>query len=188
MNRRHALQALGGLMLQATGAHAGYGAALASLRAGGVLLLRHAQTEPGIGDPPGFRIDDCGTQRNLSAAGRAQARAAGDALRAHGVRIDAVYSSAWCRCIDTAAQMFPDLRVDLLPALNSFFDGQGDRERQTAALRDWIAKLDEGRRVAMKCSGGTEGRCRSSLARQGADRKPPGFRFQCDSVISLPQA
>lgn len=149
MNRRHALQTLGGLMLQATGAHAGYGAALASLRAGGVLLLRHAQTEPGIGDPPGFRIDDCGTQRNLSAAGRAQARAAGDALRAHGVRIDAVYSSAWCRCIDTAAQMFPDLRVDLLPALNSFFDGQGDRERQTAALRDWIAKLDEGRRVAM---------------------------------------
>jgi broad specificity phosphatase PhoE len=99
-------------MLQPTGAHAGNGIALEALRSGGALLLRHALTEPGIGDPPGFRLDDCSTQRNLSAGGRAQARAAGETLRAREVKIDAVYSSAWCRCIDTAKEMFPELGVD----------------------------------------------------------------------------
>ncbi|WP_374338578.1 histidine phosphatase family protein [Methyloversatilis sp.] len=149
MNRRHALRAMGCLMLQATGAHAGNTIALDALRSGGALLLRHALTEQGTGDPPGFRIADCSTQRNLSAAGRAQARAAGEALRARDVTIDAVFSSAWCRCIDTATLMFPGLKVDVLPALNSFFGSPGDRERQTAALRQWIAALDDGRRVAL---------------------------------------
>jgi hypothetical protein len=47
----------------------------AQLRAGGlVVFIRHADTDPGVGDPPGFRLDDCKTQRNLSAAGREQAR------------------------------------------------------------------------------------------------------------------
>lgn len=149
MNRRHALQALGCLMLRPASSHAGNGIALDALRSGGALLLRHALTEPGIGDPPGFRLDDCSTQRNLSAGGRAQARAAGEALRARDVKMDAVYSSAWCRCIDTAKEMFPELQVEVLPALNSFFAGQGDRERQTAALRQWIAALDDGLRVAL---------------------------------------
>lgn len=143
------LSALGCLMLQPLHARTDDTVALNALRSGGVLLLRHAHTEPGIGDPPGFRLGDCSTQRNLSASGRAQARAAGDALRARDVTIDAVYSSTWCRCIDTATQMFPELRVEVLPALNSFFAGQGDGERQTAALRQWIAALDSGRRVAL---------------------------------------
>jgi hypothetical protein len=51
---------------------------------GTVLLLRHAMA-PGTGDPPGFRPDDCATQRNLSDAGRAQARALGDRLREAGI-------------------------------------------------------------------------------------------------------
>lgn len=149
MNRRYMLHALGCLMLQPLCAHASDTAAVDALRSGGVLLLRHARTEPGIGDPPGFLIGDCSTQRNLSATGRAQARAAGNALRARGVTVDAVYSSAWCRCIDTAKEMFPELEVEVLPALNSFFAGQGDRERQTAALRQWITALDADRRVAL---------------------------------------
>jgi len=143
------LQALAGLMLPPLAARAGDSVTLDALRPGGVLLLRHARTEPGIGDPPGFCLGDCGTQRNLSASGRTQARSAGALLRARGADIDAVFSSAWCRCLDTAREMFPALPVEVLPALNSFFDGQGDRERQTAALREWIAKLDEGRRVAL---------------------------------------
>ena len=36
------------------------------------VLIRHAQTESGIGDPPGYRLDNCSSQRQLSAAGRAQ--------------------------------------------------------------------------------------------------------------------
>ena len=49
-------------------------------RHGLVLLMRHARTEPGIGDPPGFSLGNCGTQRNLDAEGRAQARRVGERL------------------------------------------------------------------------------------------------------------
>lgn len=48
------------------------------LKEGGyVLLIRHAATEPGAGDPPGFFLGDYATQRNLSEAGREEARRLG---------------------------------------------------------------------------------------------------------------
>jgi hypothetical protein len=47
------------------------------LQQGGyILLMRHAQTVSGVGDPPVFCLDDCRTQRNLSPQGRLQARLA----------------------------------------------------------------------------------------------------------------
>ena len=64
---------------------------------GYVLLIRHAATEAGTGDPSGFRIGDCATQRNLSAAGREEARRLGETFRAHGVPVAEVRSSPWCR-------------------------------------------------------------------------------------------
>src|SRR5262245_59519373 len=70
-----------------------------------VELVRHGNTTPGYGDPPGFKIDDCATQRNLDERGRAQARAIGEALRQHGVRVDKIFSSPWCRCLETARLM-----------------------------------------------------------------------------------
>ncbi|MGL1834027.1 histidine phosphatase family protein [Rhodocyclaceae bacterium SMB388] len=112
------------------------------LREGGnVVLVRHATTVPGIGDPPGFDLADCATQRNLSDAGRAASRRLGNRLRDADVPIAAVRSSAWCRCLETATLAFaPDLPVEVWAPLNSFFAGQGDRESQTraalAALRD----------------------------------------------------
>lgn len=101
---------------------------------GHVLMMRHALTEAGIGDPPHFRVDDCSTQRNLSAAGREQARATGAALRAQGVRIDEVRSSAWCRCRDTAQLAFGAHSV--WPALNSFFQDDAGAPAQTRAVLD----------------------------------------------------
>jgi phosphohistidine phosphatase SixA len=82
-------------------------AAWAALVQGGhVALIRHGNAPPGSGgDPPGFRIDDCQTQRNLDERGRAQARALGEAFRTHGVRVDRVLSSPWCRCLETAHLM-----------------------------------------------------------------------------------
>ena len=78
----------------------------ALLEGGHVALIRHANAPPGYGgDPPGFRIDDCSTQRNLDAVGREQARVLGDAFRRQGVRVDRVLSSPWCRCVDTARLM-----------------------------------------------------------------------------------
>src|SRR5436190_10548946 len=79
----------------------------ARLRKGGlVILMRHAATEPGLGDPAGFRIGDCSTQRNLSEAGRADARRIGERFRAERVPITRVYTSPWCRCRETALLAF----------------------------------------------------------------------------------
>ena len=82
-------------------------AAWAALAAGGhIALIRHGNAPPGYGgDPPGFRIDDCKTQRNLDELGREQGRALGEAFRRHGVRLDRVRSSPWCRCVETARLM-----------------------------------------------------------------------------------
>jgi phosphohistidine phosphatase SixA len=109
------------------------------LQAGGVILMvRHAHA-PGFGDPPNFRVDDCATQRNLDAAGRAQARAMGDWLRARGAAPARVYSSQWCRCLETARLMDVGA-VTPLPALNSFFERPQDRETNLAALRTFLAE------------------------------------------------
>lgn len=70
-----------------------------------VALVRHGNAPPGYGDPPGFRIDDCASQRNLDEFGRAQARAIGEAFRRHGVQVDKVLSSPLCRCLETARLM-----------------------------------------------------------------------------------
>lgn len=84
-------------------ARADEAAAWQALRAGGhVALMRHAPAPGGTGDPPGFRLEDCATQRNLSDAGRAQAAAGGARFKAEGVTFEAILSSPWCRCVDTA--------------------------------------------------------------------------------------
>jgi len=105
-----------------------------TLRKDGIALLRHA-TAPGVGDPRGFRLDDCGTQRNLNDAGRSEATRIGAMFRANRVPVGRVLSSAWCRCLETARLM--DLGpVVVEPALNSFFDQRQDEGPQSAALLD----------------------------------------------------
>ncbi len=104
-----------------------------------VLLMRHANA-PGVGDPPGFRLGDCATQRNLDAAGRAQARAAGRWLRSQGVARAQVWSSPWCRCLETARLL--DLgEVRLEDSLASFFGRAEDEPERTVALQAFIARL-----------------------------------------------
>lgn len=84
-------------------ARADEAAAWQALRTGGhVALMRHAAAPGGAGDPPGFRLDDCATQRNLNAEGRVDAGAIGARLRAEGVAFEKILSSPWCRCVDTA--------------------------------------------------------------------------------------
>src|SRR6266498_5188781 len=51
----------------------------ALVKGGHVAVIRHGNAPPGFGgDPPGFRFDDCKTQRNLDELGREQARALGE--------------------------------------------------------------------------------------------------------------
>lgn len=124
-------------------AHAQTDALAERLRAGAcVVLLRHAQTDPGIGDPPGFRLDRCSTQRNLSNEGRIQAESIGRWFTSRSLTPQAVQSSAWCRCKDTADLAFGRHRV--WPALNSFFDQRGGGDAQTAQLRAALKRVPAG--------------------------------------------
>ncbi len=131
------------LPFAAARAETGEAALWAALRDGGhVALIRHALA-PGTGDPPGFRVDDCATQRNLSAAGRAQARAIGERFRANGIATAAIFSSQWCRCLDTAREMGLGEAV-AFPGLNSFFADRGEEAWHTAAARALIAERAHG--------------------------------------------
>ena len=110
---------------------------------GYVLMVRHARA-PGTGDPDHIRLGDCATQRNLDDEGRAQARRLGTRLRAAGVAAAEVYSSQWCRCLETAALM--DLGpVEELPALNSFHQRPADRQPNLKALRRFPGRPAGGR-------------------------------------------
>jgi broad specificity phosphatase PhoE len=105
---------------------------------GHILMIRHALA-PGTGDPANFRIGDCATQRNLDDRGRNQARSIGDWLRAQGINSAKVYSSQWCRCLETA-KLIEMGSVTELPALNSFYELRQNREPNLTALRKFIAE------------------------------------------------
>ena len=116
----------------------------ALLRQGGhVVLLRHAQTTPGIGDPEGMRLDDCSTQRNLSAEGREHARRIGEEFRRFRVPVETVLSSEWCRCVETAGLAFGGTG-DVWPALNNLFGRPENRQKQidevAARIGAWRGK------------------------------------------------
>ena len=103
------------------------------LRGGGnVLLIRHAQTIPGFGDPPAFQLNDCSSQRYLSDDGRAQSRRMGDRFRREQVPVAQVLSSEWFRCYETAKLAFGIYK--LWPPLNSFFEDYSTRDEQTRAV------------------------------------------------------
>jgi phosphohistidine phosphatase SixA len=108
---------------------------------GHVLLIRHASA-PGTFDPPGFKLDDCSTQRNLSEQGRAQARQLGEALRARKIPIGEVLSSQWCRCVDTATLAFGSANVVPMPILSSPTKLSSEqRTANTLAVQERIQRL-----------------------------------------------
>lgn len=73
---------------------------------GYVLLMRHAATEPVAPDPGVFNLRDCATQRNLSDAGREQARWMGRSFEKLAIPIGQVLSSPYCRCLETGKLAF----------------------------------------------------------------------------------
>ena len=83
-----------------------------------IILIRHSLA-PGGGDPPGFKINDCKTQRNLNRTGINQSKKIGKLFKKNKVPVDQVLSSQWCRCKDTAKYAFGDYKI--FTALNSTF-------------------------------------------------------------------
>jgi len=108
-----------------------------------LLMMRHAEA-PGTGDPAGYSLDDCRTQRNLGEGGRRQAVATGEWLQRQGIDRAMVYSSPWCRCKDTAQGLNLGGYV-VEPSLGSFFDSPRLAGSQTRALSAFVAKAMAGK-------------------------------------------
>ena len=67
-------------------------------------------------------------------------------MRQAQVPLAAVFSSAWCRCTDTARLAFDPHhphypRHQVWPALNSFFQGQGDGAAHSQAVLQRVQAL-----------------------------------------------
>lgn len=105
-----------------------------------VALLRHALA-PGNGDPPEFRLGQCTTQRNLSDEGRDQASKIGDRFRENNIYAARIFSSQWCRCLETA-KLLKLGQIEELAPLNSFFRHYERGDSQTEMLLVWLREQD----------------------------------------------
>ena len=106
-----------------------------------IILIRHSLA-PGGGDPQGFKIDDCKTQRNLSRKGINQSKKIGKLFKKNKVLVDQVLSSQWCRCKDTAKYAF--VKFKIFSALNSTFQSPYDKNepRQLKEIKKFVDKWD----------------------------------------------
>ena len=109
-----------------------------SLEAGGlVVVFRHAATDFSKPDQDPVVVSDCATQRNLSAQGRADARAIGRGMRRLGLPVAKVLSSAYCRTLETARLAFG--RATVHPALLNTIAAEHDAA--------WRAQIRDARRL-----------------------------------------
>lgn len=116
----------------------------ALLRNGGqVVLLAHARAS-GSGDPANLEIGNCRTQRNLSDQGRQQARRIGALFAARAEPVDHIYSSRWCRTLETAELAFPRVELEELAALDPAPAGEDEAreaaETVAALIRDYSGR------------------------------------------------
>ena len=122
------------------------------LAAGGqVVLLRHGTTTAGVGDPTGFRQDDCATQRNLTEAGREESRRIGAAFKARAIPVERVLSSPWCRCLETARLAFGS--AEAWEPLSSLFADRTRQAEQTRAFRALAGETRAGGNVILVTHG-----------------------------------
>ena len=83
-------------------------ALIQALKQGGyVVYFRHGTTSKvGENNVEKKDLDNCSIQRNLSPEGRAQTKAMGAAIKRHQIPVGDVYTSPYCRCVDTAMNLF----------------------------------------------------------------------------------
>ena len=104
---------------------------------GKIIFIRHAYA-PGGGDPDGFDISNCASQRNLNSEGIAQSKRIGKFFKENNIEIDKVLSSEWCRCKETAKYAFNNYETKSF--LNSFFSQKfaHNKDKQVNELKDYI--------------------------------------------------
>jgi phosphohistidine phosphatase SixA len=140
LTRRRLIASLGGALTLPV--RSDDAALLRELRAGGALLMRHAQTTPGVGDPAGWRLDQCATQRNLDERGIAHAQRLGRWFAAQRLTPSAVRNSPWCRARDTARLAFG--RHEDWTALSNIFEDRRDADRQAAEVQRFVHAMKPG--------------------------------------------
>ena len=108
---------------------------------GKLIFIRHAYA-PGNGDPDGFNLNDCSTQRNLNEDGRTQAQRIGEFFNKNKMEIDIVLSSEWCRCKETAKIAFKNYSTKSF--LNSFYSTKfsKNKDKQVKAFNNYIKNLE----------------------------------------------
>ena len=106
-----------------------------------IILIRHSLA-PGGGDPGGFDVNDCKTQRNLNHTGIKQSKKIGKLFKKNNIPVDQVLSSQWCRCKDTAKYAFKNFKE--FTALNSTFQSPYDKNeaKQLKDLYNFVSKWD----------------------------------------------
>src|SRR5882724_1020410 len=124
-------------------------------RGGQMIMIRHAITTPGVGDPPGMRLDDCASQRNLTDEGRAHARRLGEAFRARRIPVERVLSSPWCRCLETARLAFAAAPPETWAPLGNLYGRPELRDEQVGAMRVRLGERRAGGNVVMVSHGST---------------------------------
>jgi len=112
---------------------------VSKLQKGGyVIYFRHAMTDWEQRDSDRNNLEDCKTQRKLSERGQAQAKFVGEAFKALNISIGVVYSSPYCRCIDTAKLAFDDVSVTF--DLKGLAETQRqESERRVNVLKNMLA-------------------------------------------------
>ena len=106
---------------------------------GKILFMRHALA-PGFGDPDKFILKKCETQRNLNNKGRKQALFLGKKLKSYNIYFDKVYSSQWCRCLETA-NLLKMGEVIQEKGLNSFFQNYISKEKTINRLKEFLNEI-----------------------------------------------
>jgi len=137
------------------GGRADEAAPLRELRAGAALLMRHTQTTPGAGDPPGWQLGQCQSQRNLAPSGIEHAKRIGEWFAANDLRVLRVRNSPWCRTRDTAMLAFD--RHDDWDALSNIFEDRSAADAQAAQVNAYVKSLQPGELVVLVSHGSTIG-------------------------------
>ena len=147
MKRRQFVAGIGLFTLAAPYVRAGNQALGLLPEGSNVLFMRHALA-PGFGDPENFEIGNCATQRNLDDVGRVQAQQIGSMLKLTGLVFDAVYSSQWCRCRETAELMDVG-EVQTFAGLNSFFQSHALKKQTLELLAEKLDALPKDKLTLM---------------------------------------
>lgn len=160
------------------------------LRQGGyVVLVRHALTDFSQSDTDPNNLENCATQRNLNQAGRDQSTAIGRAIKSLEIPVGKVYSSLYCRCIDTAELAFG--KPETKPGLSSFlFETPEEKKRRVNVIKELLGTSPESKtntflvthRIMLRQASGIE------LAEGGAAVFKPGGNSQFQFIAKVPSS